>query len=99
MTTTTTTHLWIITYDIGPDRVRTQVANVLESWGRRVQYSVFECRLREGDVPKLTERLKRILRTKGNGSIRLYRVCSRCAAKSVGFGEIEPPDEAVALVR
>jgi CRISPR-associated protein Cas2 len=95
----TVVHLWLVTYDIRSDRVRNKIAVVLEGWGERVQYSVFECRLRETDVPKLSDRLKKVLRTKENGSVRMYRVCARCAAKSVGFGDIEPPDEEVAIVR
>ncbi len=94
-----TAHLWLVTYDIRSDRVRCRVADVLEGWGERVQYSVFECRLREADVTKLRDRLKKVLRIKENGSVRMYRVCSRCAAKSVGFGDIEPPDEELARVR
>lgn len=95
----TPAHLWIVAYDIRPDRVRSRVADVLEGWGERVQYSVFECRLRAADVAKLGARLKTVLRTKANGSVRMYRVCDRCAAKSVGFGDVEAPDEQVAIVR
>lgn len=37
----------MITYDISDDRIRYRVAKILENHGSRVQYSVFECRLRE----------------------------------------------------
>jgi CRISPR-associated endonuclease Cas2 len=37
--------LFLVAYDIPDDGTRTEVANELENWGTRVQYSVFECDL------------------------------------------------------
>ena len=37
----------MIAYDISEDRIRYRVAKILENYGTRVQYSVFECKLRE----------------------------------------------------
>ena len=37
--------VFLVAYDIPDDGTRTQVANELENWGDRVQYSVFECDL------------------------------------------------------
>lgn len=36
---------YLVCYDIEDDRERTRVARILESWGQRVQYSVFEVHL------------------------------------------------------
>ncbi len=92
-------HLWLVAYDIRSDRVRNRIADVLEGWGERVQYSVFECRLREADAQKLSQRLKKVLRSKENGSVRMYRVCDRCVKKSVGFGDVASADDQAAIVR
>ena len=37
--------VFVICYDIASDGRRRRVAETLESYGRRVQYSVFRCRL------------------------------------------------------
>ncbi len=37
--------LTVIAYDIAEDRRRTQVSTLLEDYGVRVNYSVFECEL------------------------------------------------------
>ena len=48
----------VISYDISDDRTRSKVANLLADYGRRVQYSVFECRLDAKRLEKLVEKLK-----------------------------------------
>lgn len=50
----------IVSYDIASDRLRNQVSRVLEGYGRRVQYSVFECELTEKRYQELYERLLKI---------------------------------------
>ena len=37
--------LYVVTYDIPNDKRRKKVSDLLEGYGRRVQYSVFECLL------------------------------------------------------
>jgi CRISPR-associated protein Cas2 len=77
----------IITYDIEDDKVRNQISKILESYGIRVQESVFECNL----SPKLYNELLTQLRqfNKGNISIRIYPVCKDCYSKAMGIGEIK----------
>jgi CRISPR-associated protein Cas2 len=65
--------LYIITYDIPDDRCRTKVAKILEGYGKRVQYSVFECDISD----KLLKELKSKLRKKVDmekDSIRFYSI-------------------------
>jgi CRISPR-associated protein Cas2 len=45
--------LYVISYDIADDARRLDVADALLSYGRRVQYSVFECALGETSFTKL----------------------------------------------
>jgi CRISPR-associated protein Cas2 len=45
--------LMIVAYDIADDDRRTDIAGVLESYGRRIQYSVFEVCLGETSIAKL----------------------------------------------
>lgn len=45
--------LYVISYDIADDARRTDVADALLSYGRRIQYSVFECAVGETGYTKL----------------------------------------------
>lgn len=49
--------LYVVTYDIPSDKRRQKVAKLLEGYGRRVQYSVFECLLSEVKYEELQKRL------------------------------------------
>lgn len=46
-------HTWVIAYDIADDRRLARVASEMENFGRRVQYSVFECHLSEAQIRDL----------------------------------------------
>ncbi len=50
---------YIVAYDIPSDKRRQKVANLLEGYGKRVQYSVFECVLTQAKYNELHQRLKR----------------------------------------
>lgn len=82
----------VVVYDIEDNRVRARVAGVLEGYGRRVQESVFECRLESGEMERLLERLKAELKRPDNGQIRIYRVCESCVRASSAMGRTKPVD-------
>jgi CRISPR-associated protein Cas2 len=54
-------HLWIVAYDITDDDRRGDVADVLLSWGRRIQYSVFECALGDTGEARLRTQLDALI--------------------------------------
>ncbi len=62
---------WVVSYDIPNDKRRRNVSKVLEGYGRRVQYSVFECELDETKCEKLERLLKREI-DKEEDDIRFY---------------------------
>jgi CRISPR-associated protein Cas2 len=73
--------VYIVTYDESDDRVRTRIAKVLESYGDRVQYSVFEVVLRtEAQLTSLCAELKEVATE--DTDIRLYRLCEDCRKAS-----------------
>ena len=82
----------IVVYDLEDDRTRGRIATILEGYGRRVQESVFECRLEPRELKELTSRLKKELQRTGNGEIRIYRVCRDCMGASFGIGQIKSFD-------
>ena len=49
--------LYVISYDIADDDRRTDVSDALLSYGRRIQYSVFECALGDTAWAKLRVQL------------------------------------------
>ncbi|MCI5167833.1 MAG: CRISPR-associated endonuclease Cas2 [Candidatus Electrothrix sp. GM3_4] len=79
--------MWMIAYDISEDRIRYRVAKILENYGTRVQYSVFECRLREQEGRLLREQLLDLLEQ--GDSLRWYPLCVWCRNRIVrqGCGE------------
>jgi len=65
--------LIVVSYDIPSNRRRRKVAELLEGYGQRVQYSVFECRLSEGKLAELQKRLKRRIKIEED-SVRFYPI-------------------------
>ncbi len=70
--------LYVISYDVSEDPRRQQVAEALKDYGRRVQFSVFECDLDEQALAELTGRLDRLVEPETD-SCRIYRICAGCA--------------------
>ncbi len=71
---------YVIAYDITADPRRDRVAKTLEGFGRRIQYSVFECDLAGRELVDLLEELERIVNSAVD-QIRLYRLCTACAGE------------------
>lgn len=84
----------LVVYDIEDDRVRARVASLLEGYGRRVQKSVFECRLGESELKGLTARLQKELEDAPGAQVRVYNVCGRCLKSSFGLGRVTPASDA-----
>ena len=84
--------LTVVSYDIVDDRRRTRVAQVLKDFGVRVQYSVFECHLDLSQLAALDRRVRGAI-DEAKDSVRMYRVCQECAAKTVIVGTGELSDD------
>ncbi len=65
----------VISYDISDDQRRRKVMQALEDHGKRVQYSVFECRLRPRELEGLKKRLAPLVKKKDGDSVRFYSLC------------------------
>jgi CRISPR-associated protein Cas2 len=72
--------LILVSYDIPDDRRRTRLAHALKDFGVRVQYSVFECRLKEEQLNRLRARMAALIEP-AEDSVRIYRLCADCAAR------------------
>lgn len=65
--------LYIVTYDIPSNRRRKKVSDILEGYGTRVQYSVFELVLVKPKYDELRKRLRRYVNSEED-SIRFYPI-------------------------
>ena len=89
---------FVVTYDISDDGRRVRVARCMEDFGRRVQWSVFDCLLDEPDLARLKHRLALII-DQEKDSVRLYRLCGRCrqAIEVMGAGSVRQDQSLVVL--
>jgi CRISPR-associated protein Cas2 len=62
---------WVVCYDIPDDRRRRRVMKTLEGFGRRVQFSVFECELNDAKLMRLEHTLQRLIHERED-NVRLY---------------------------
>ena len=62
----------IVSYDISDDKRRRKVATLMEGYGYRVQYSVFECSLTKRQMKKLKQELHPYVKAQEMDSIRFY---------------------------
>lgn len=77
--------IYIVAYDIASNRRRVRVANLLQSWGYRIQESVFQIRLDQVQIEQMRMKVAAIIDGK-NDVVHIYPVCASCAAKSEILG-------------
>ena len=70
----------VITYDISDTKKRNKVATILESFGYRVNYSVFELDIKLHKLNKLVQKLKNYMDSRD--SVRVYFFSADTIAKS-----------------
>ena len=78
--------LIVVSYDLPNDRRRTHLANALEDFGVRVQYSVFECLLEPDQVERLRARMAALI-DPSEDSVRIYQLCQDCKARVEILGQ------------
>ncbi len=83
--------LVLIVYDIPNDKRRLKLSNFLEGYGRRVQYSVFECFLNLDEMRQLFQKVKRRVKPEED-NIRFYWLSPDAVSKVLVIGS--PPPEA-----
>jgi CRISPR-associated protein Cas2 len=80
---------YVVTYDIPCDKRRRKVSKLLEGYGQRVQYSVFECVLAVGKYQELQRRLAKRVNL-SEDSVRFYPLSghTRQDVEAWGGGQI-----------
>ncbi len=79
--------LYVVTYDIPNDQRRKKVSDLLEGYGRRVQYSVFECVLTPSKYEELKHRLQPRLKQEED-SVRVYPLSTHTLNQVVLWGGV-----------
>ena len=88
--------MYVIAYDIADDRRRNRIARLLEGYGERVQYSVFEAWLNDTELQKLRQRLEKAV--KEEGTVRIYTLCAACREKAEILGDGHRTEELDLLI-
>ena len=87
---------YVVTYDIANDKRRTKLSDLLDGYGQRVNYSVYEVELTSSQKEKLLYEieLKKLINKKYD-SLRFYHICQNCIPKSFDLGNREEPFEKI----
>jgi CRISPR-associated protein Cas2 len=79
-----------VAYDIPDDGRRVKVANILKSFGERVQLSVFECWLSTAQLQQLKKLMQKKIEP-SQDSLRIYPIGGQ--VEVLGLGQVvENPD-------
>ena len=62
---------WIVCYDIVNNKRRRKVVKIMESYGQRAQYSVFECDISDREQMTLEGRLSQVI-DEDEDDVRFY---------------------------
>ena len=80
----------VLSYDISDSKRRRKMASTLEGLGIRVQYSVFEAWLTNGQIRNLLRAGGAFIKIDEGDSFRVYRLCAACYPKRVTIGGLSP---------
>ncbi len=78
----------LIAYDISNDKRLRKVARAMQSFGVRVQRSVFECRINPAQLDALIARVKLVIKPRED-RIHLYQICETCQERMAKHGRAE----------
>lgn len=76
----------VVSYDIPDDKRRTKVMKIVEGYGQRAQYSVFECEISPAALRQLQERLRDVI-DHSDDDVRFYGLCHDCLGKVTVLGK------------
>jgi len=87
----------VVVYDIGNNKTRRIVGEILEGYGKRVNRSVFECQIKNAKQRQMLEEAIVNEIDIGVDSVRIYSVCANCIATSTVLGDEPKPFERDAI--
>lgn len=69
----------LVTYDVRDDKRLRRVARLLESYGERLQYSVFRCHLTDREMQRLRWELAKAMAA--DDDLLIIGLCERCVGQ------------------
>jgi len=78
----------IVCYDVPEDKRRLKISNILEDYGERVQYSVFECLIDEEHLKEMKSRIMQEMKPEED-KVNIYILCNQCRKNSIYLGKQE----------
>lgn len=84
--------IYFISYDISDASNRSNTAKILEQYGRRIQYSLFQCELAVDEVNILFEKLCAFINLKCD-RLHFYPVCKNCFESKTILGNDSMQEE------
>lgn len=73
---------YVVAYDIKDDRIRDKVSKLLEKYGVRANYSVFECLFTDKQLLSTQEKIGNLI-NKRSDNVIYYHICLDCYTKIV----------------
>ncbi len=92
-----TSQFLVVSYDIPSNRRRYKVMKIVEGFGTRVQYSVFECNLKPREIDDLRNRLKKLIDTED--SVRFYFLGAEDVKRIERLGDARTVDERIFILQ
>lgn len=70
---------YVIAYDTSSVKRRQLIVKLLEPYGKRINYSVYECMFTEAQLSELVRNIRRIV-IAGKDQVVMYKLCLDCYA-------------------
>jgi len=87
----------VVAYDIRDDKRREKICEILSQFGRRVNYSVFECILKKKEILELKRKIEKYVNKKED-TVLYYYLCQACKEKREIYGKPYPPPSMIKLI-
>lgn len=87
----------VIAYDTPSAKRRRRIVKALEQYGKRINYSVYECMLTPSQEMTLLFELKSLV-IKGKDQVAVYRICVNCFTKIIYIPEKREHSETVKII-
>ena len=91
---------YLVCYDIADDKRRRRLAVILEGYGDRIQYSIFEAVLTESLYARMMEDIEEII-DPDEDRVSIVGLCTSCDARRVHLGLaelVERPGEEIVFI-
>ncbi len=73
---------WVVVYDVRNNKKRRRIAKALETYGVRINRSVFECKITDAELLELQEKIDTCI-SRRIDTVVYYPLCRECQGKAV----------------